>query len=177
MDEVVAWSNPTDENGNTHADLRCDCHYAHPVCWHCGFRAPPCLQLSSERFYGEMIRTRFLEDSAIYIDGKPHLVLFCGACYAEKETHYTIVPEADYDGYDAFVLLSAWYQSQHGSRHAPIPAPGPSNVIYSGVVIHNPEDDYDGFAGDGSECDEEQGDAAVCENASEHGDEGSADPE
>lgn len=170
VDEIVEWTNPTDENGNTHADLRCDCHYAHPVCWHCGFRAPPCPGLSSERFPGEMIRTRFLEDSAIYIDGKPYLVLFCGACYAEKETHYSIVPEADYDRYDAFVWLSSWYQSQNGSRHAPVPAPGPPPFVQ-----HNPEDDYDGFADDGSECDEE-GDAVACENASEL-DEGSTDPE
>ena len=85
VDEIVEWSNPRDENGNSHADLRCDCHYAHPVCWHCGFRAPPCLQLSSERFDGDIIRTRFLDDSAIYIEGEPYLVLFCNACYAEKE--------------------------------------------------------------------------------------------
>jgi hypothetical protein len=169
VDEVVVWSNPRDENGNSHADLRCDCHYAHPVCWHCGFRAPPCLQLSSERFDGDIIRTRFLEDSAIYIEGEPYIVLFCNACYAEKEAHYSIVPQAAYDGHRAFVWLSAWYQSQHGSRHAPMPAPGPPPFVQ-----HNPEDDYDGFS-----YEEDQEDAAACECSEIESDEGeeSADPE
>ena len=169
VDEIVEWSNPRDENGNSHADLRCDCHYAHPVCWHCGFRAPPCLQLSSERFDGDIIRTRFLEDSAIYIEGEPYIVLFCNACYAEKEAHYSIVPQAAYDGHRAFVWLSAWYQSQHGSRHTPMPAPGPPPFVQ-----YNPEDDYDGFS-----YEEDQEDAAECECSdaeSEEG-EGSADPE
>ena len=95
------------------------------------------------------------------------MVLFCNACYAEKETHYDIVPEAAYDSYDAFVWLSAWYQSQHGSRHAPMPAPGPPDVIYSGVVVHNPEDDYDGFSYEGDEED-----AAACECGETENDEG-----
>lgn len=132
--DVVVWNNPVDENGESHADSMCDCYYAHPVCYHCDFVPPSCHQV---------IHTRFLKDSAIYIEGKPYLVLFCEVCYPVKEAHYDIVPTTAYDHYDAFVWLSAWYQSQHGSMRAPVLAPGPPPFVQ-----HNPEDDYaeyDGF--------------------------------
>lgn len=131
QDEVVVWSNPVDENGESHADSRCDCYYAHPVCYHCDFIPPACHKL---------IHTRFLDDSAIYLQGKPYLVLFCDVCFAEREAHYNIVPKTEYDAYDAFVWMSAWYQSQHGSVRAPVPAPPPTPV-----AVYNPEDDYVGF--------------------------------
>lgn len=150
MAEIVVWSNPVDENGEAHSDFFCDCHYAHPICYHCGFKPMAC---------NKIVRTRFLKDSAIYIEDKPYLVLFCTDCYESKEEHYNIVPKTAYDAYDAFVWLSAWYQSQYGSVRAPVPAPPPPPV-----VVHNPEDeeneggDYDGF-----DYEDEQEDAAALE--------------
>lgn len=161
MAEVVVWDDPVDENGERHSDFFCDCHYAHPVCYHCGFKPVSC---------HKTFRTRFLKDSAIYIEGKPFLVLFCTAydCYERKTARYSIVPKTAYDAYDAFVWLSAWYQSQHGSVRAPVPAPPPPPV-----VVHNPEDDYDGF-----DYEDEQEDAAECESVSAvEGSDESADPE
>jgi hypothetical protein len=171
MAEVVVWSNPVDENGEAHNNFLCDCHYAHPVCYHCGFKPMAC---------HKTFRTRFLKDSAIYIEAKPYLVLFCTAhgCYERKEELYSIVPKTAYDAYDAFVWLSAWYQSQHGSVRAPVPAPPPPPL-----VVHNPEDDYDydGFDYEAEPEDVAQEDAASCvsESAVEGSDESadSADPE
>jgi hypothetical protein len=167
MAEVVVYDNPVNENGESHADFFCDCYYAHPVCYHCGFKPVSC---------HKTFRTRFLRDSAIYIEGKPFLVLFCTAydCYERKTALYSIVPKTAYDAYDAFVWLSAWYQSQYGSVRAPVPAPSPPPL-----VVHNPEDDYDGF-----DYEAEPEDAAAQEDAAECGSESavegsdeSADPE
>ena len=161
MADVVVYDNPVNENGESHLDEHCDCCFAHPVCYHCGFKPMAC---------HKTFRTRFLKDSAIYIEGKPFLVLFCTAydCYDRKTEHYSIVPKTAYDAYDAFLWLSAWYQSQHGSVRAPVPAPGPPPV-----VVHNPEDDYDGF-----DYEEEQEDAAACGSVSANeGSDESADPE
>jgi hypothetical protein len=172
MSEVVVYDNPVGESGESHADFFCDCYYAHPLCYHCGFKPVSC---------HKTFRTRFLKDSAIYIEGKPFLVLFCTAydCYERKTALYSIVPKTAYDACDAFVWLSAWYQSQHGSVRAPVPAPPPPPL-----VVHNPEDDYDY---DGFDYEAEPEDAAAQEDAVECGSESavegsdesdeSADPE
>jgi hypothetical protein len=155
------------EQVERHEDFHCDCHWARPMCWHCGDEVPPC---------DRIFHTTVLRDSAIHLSDGIYLVLFCQECFQVKKEHYTIATYREYDHFRAYTWLSARLSSEH-ENHNPnqlgpslIRAPGPPPLI-----IHNPEDYYDD--GNITESESEEGDAAPCEHESEKEDEENIDPE
>jgi hypothetical protein len=118
-----------------HNDNHCDCHWAHPICWHCDFKVPACDGVTG---------TALLYIGAIYESGVPYFVLFCSPCHNSRAVHYNLVPDEHVNYYEAYHVLSARYQTEHGVALHPSHVPGtPVAIHFRRISI--PEDDFSGF--------------------------------
>lgn len=118
-----------------HDDSHCDCHWAHPICWHCNFQPPPC---------DSVVNTTLLYIGAIFMNGTPYFALFCSPCHNSRAAHYNTVPDELVNYYEAYHMLGAGFQAEHGVALHPQHVPGTPVALHF-HRINNPEDEYDGF--------------------------------